>query len=95
MHTNYYKIVKLLKTFKIIIVAPTCFDLHKPSSGSYQPVLRRTYNVDFGYISLYEVTGIVAAYGATIPVTASEFRSAEQAQVRRAENWTDHNPRGL
>jgi len=32
---NYYKIVKLLKSFKIIIVAPACFGLHKPSSGSY------------------------------------------------------------
>jgi len=40
MHTNYYKIVKQLETFKIIIVAPTCFGLHKPSSGSSQPVLR-------------------------------------------------------
>jgi len=40
MHTNYYKIVKLLKSFKIIIVAPKCFGLHKPSSGSSQPVLR-------------------------------------------------------
>ena len=40
MHTNYYKIVKQLKPFKIIIVAPTCFGLHKPSSGSSQPVLR-------------------------------------------------------
>jgi len=35
MHTNYYKIVKQLKSFKIIIFAPTCFGLHKPSSGSY------------------------------------------------------------
>jgi len=32
-HTNYYKIVKQLKSFKIIIVAPTCFGLHKPSSA--------------------------------------------------------------
>jgi len=40
MHTNYYKIVKQLKSFKIIIVAQTCFGLHKPSSGSSQPVLR-------------------------------------------------------
>jgi len=38
---NSYKIVKLLKSFKIIIVAPTCFGLHKPSSGSSQPVLRQ------------------------------------------------------
>jgi hypothetical protein len=36
MHTNYYKIVKQLKSFKIIIVAPACFGLHKPSSGSSQ-----------------------------------------------------------
>jgi len=40
IHTNYYKIVKQSKSFKIIIVAPTCFGLHKPSSGSSQPVLR-------------------------------------------------------
>ena len=40
MHTNYYKIVKQLKSFKIITVAPTCFGLHKPPSGSSQPVLR-------------------------------------------------------
>ena len=53
MRTNYYKIVKLLKSFKIKIVAPTCFGLHKPSSGSSQPVLRQSYNVDFGYIYRY------------------------------------------
>ena len=35
MHKNYYKIVKLLKSFKIMIAAPTCFGLHKPSTGSY------------------------------------------------------------
>jgi len=40
MHTNYYKIIKQLKSFKIIIVASTCFGLHEPSSGSAQPVLR-------------------------------------------------------
>ena len=39
-HTNYYKIVKQLKSFTIIIAAPTYFGLHKPSSGSSQPVLR-------------------------------------------------------
>ena len=39
MQTNYYETVKQLKPFKIIIVAPTCFGLHKPSSGSSQPVL--------------------------------------------------------
>jgi len=53
MLTNYYKIVKLLKSFKMIIVAPTCFGLHKPSSGSSQPVLRQSYNVDSGYIYRY------------------------------------------
>jgi len=43
----------MLKPFKIIIVAPTCFGLHKPSSGSSQPVLHQSYNVDFGYIYIY------------------------------------------
>ena len=32
MHTNYYKIVKLLRSFKIIVVAPTCFGLRKPAT---------------------------------------------------------------
>ena len=62
MHTNYYKIVKRLKSFKIITVAPTCFGLRKPSSGSSQPVFHESYNVDFGCISLFEVIDIVAAY---------------------------------
>ena len=44
MNTNYYEIDKMLKTFIIIIFAPTCFGLHKPSSGSSQPVLRQRYN---------------------------------------------------
>jgi len=51
MHTNYYKIVELLKSFQI--VAPTCFGLHKPSSGNSQPVLIQSYNVDFDYIYRY------------------------------------------
>jgi len=59
MHTNYYKLVKRLKSFKIIIVAPKCFGLHKPSSGSSQPVLR------------FEVIGIVAAHAATIPINSN------------------------
>jgi len=72
MHTNNYKIVKQLESFKIITVAPTCFGLYKPSSGSSQPVLRQSYSVDFGYISLFEVIGIVTAYAATIPITQAE-----------------------
>ena len=71
MHTNYYKIFKVLKSLKIIIVAPTCFGLHRPSTGSSLPVFRSSYNVDFGYISLFEVIGIVAAYAATIPITSN------------------------
>ena len=35
MHTSYYKIVKQSKSFTIVIVAPTCFGIHKPSSVKY------------------------------------------------------------
>ena len=60
---NSYKISKLLNSFKIVIVAPTCFHLHKPSSGNSQPVLRGSCNVDIGYIyRFFEVIGTVAAY---------------------------------
>ena len=61
MNSNCYKIVKQLRSFKIITVAPTCFGLHKPSSGSSQAVLHESYNIDFGYIPLFEVIGTVAA----------------------------------
>jgi hypothetical protein len=82
MHTNYYKIVKQLKSRKNVTVAPTCFGLHKPSSGNSQPLFRQSYNVDFGYISLFEVIGIVVAYmfrpvmrvdraQCTIPITSN------------------------
>jgi len=40
MHGETIKIKIVKETFKIIIFAPTCFGLHKPSSGSSQPVLR-------------------------------------------------------
>jgi len=33
-------------------------------------VRRQNYNVDFGYITLFEVIGVVAAYAATISYSA-------------------------
>jgi len=43
----------LLKSFKII-VAPTCFGLHKPSSESSQPVLHQvTLLISVIYIYIY------------------------------------------
>ena len=53
MHTNYYKTVKQLQSITITIDAPTCFGLHKPSSGSSQPLLHQSYNVDTIYIYRY------------------------------------------
>ena len=53
MNTNYYKIIKQLKSFKIIIVAPACFGLHKSSSGSSQLVLLQSYNVDIGSCTVW------------------------------------------
>ena len=50
---NSYKIVKQLNSLKIFIVVPTCFRLHKPSSGISQSVFRRSYNVDIVYIYRY------------------------------------------
>jgi len=76
MHTNYYKICKLLKSFKIIIVAPTCFGLHEQSSGSFQPVLRQIYNA----CMLTGVGGVEAAPAghpivgiATLSATVSSY----------------------
>ena len=33
-HINYFKIIEVLKTFKITTLAPTCFGLHKYHHGS-------------------------------------------------------------
>ena len=70
---NSYKIVKLLKTFKIITVAPTHFGLHKPSSGSSQPVFRQSYNVDIGYIYRYLKLSILWLHAATVSITESSL----------------------
>ena len=56
-HTNYSKIIEILKTFKTTIITPTCFGLHKPSSGSSQSVPRQSYNIDFSvYMSLMNIS---------------------------------------
>ena len=74
MHTNYYKIVKELKSFKILLFAPICFGLHKPSSENSQACallkLQCWYRL---HISLFEVIGIVTAYAATIPITSNNY----------------------
>ena len=59
---NSYEIVKQVKSFKITIVAPTCFVLHKPSSGSSQPALRQNYSVDIGYIHHYFKLSVLWLY---------------------------------
>ena len=62
-HTTYSKVVELLKTFKSTIIAPTCFGLHKPSSGSSQCVFCHSYNIDFSVCNVVnEVFGAVAAH---------------------------------
>ena len=68
-HTNYYKIVNQLKSFKIIIVAQTCFSLHKPSPSSSQPVLRQSYNVDVGYIYRYLKLSALWLHGSHIALS--------------------------
>jgi hypothetical protein len=40
MHTKYIEI-RIIKTTKIITVAPTCFGLCKPSSGSHKQYLAK------------------------------------------------------
>ena len=62
MHTNYYKIVKHLKSIKIIIVAPACFGLYKPSSGSSQPLLHQSYTVDIGHTYRYLELSVLWLY---------------------------------
>jgi len=44
MDTNYYKIVKQLKSFKIIIVSPTCFGLHKPKHVGATIIILNDFN---------------------------------------------------
>jgi len=61
MHTNCFDLLKLLNTFKTIIVAPTFFDLHKPSSGSYSQYFAKvTMLILIIYVTI-EVFGIMTA----------------------------------
>jgi hypothetical protein len=63
---NSYNIVELLKSFTIIIFVPTCFGLHKSSSGSSQPVLRKvTMLISVTYF-VFEVID-----PATVPITSN------------------------
>jgi len=73
------------KSFKIITVAPTCFGLHKPSSGSSQPVLRQSCNVDIGYIYRYLKLSVMWA------VMRVEWNTVPLHTVRDPRNRTDHN----
>jgi hypothetical protein len=51
MHTNYSKLW-IIKIFIIITVAPTCFGLHQPSSGSHNPCLAKITLLVQVYMSL-------------------------------------------
>ena len=44
MHTNRYKIIKELKSVKIIIVAPTCFGLRKPKHVGATIIILNDFN---------------------------------------------------
>ena len=37
-------------------------------------MLRQIFNVDIGYLSLFEVIGTVASYAATVPITIIYFK---------------------
>jgi len=60
-----------------MIVAPTCFGLHKPSSGSSQPVLRQSYNVDIGYIYCYFKISVLCLHILLSPVMRVDVHCAE------------------
>jgi len=70
MHTNYFNCYSA-KTIKTIIIAPTCFGLHKPSSGSYSLRFAKVNNFYSNLQSVVEVFSIVAAHAATILNTST------------------------
>jgi len=63
---NTYKIFKQLKSFKIIIVAPTCFGLHKPSSGNPPNMcfakVAMLISVTYIVIWSYRYSGCICSY---------------------------------
>ena len=64
----FEKVIKMetsfntIKIFKITKVAPTCFGLHKPSSGSYSLCLAKITFLVPVYMSLTDVFSVMAAY---------------------------------
>jgi len=73
-HTNYFKTFKLLKTYKSTTIAPTCFGLHKPSSGrslcfaKFTMLISVTHAVteDFGAVAAYFVQSRGACVSCTL-----------------------------
>ena len=59
---HYYKIIEMLKHFKIIKLVPTCFgSTQEPSSGS-SPVLSSHYKYVFSVFVGIDVVNFMAAY---------------------------------
>jgi len=74
-------------------VAATCFGLHKPSSGSSQPVLCLSQNVGFSYIyRCFEVISVLWLHNLFCPVMRNNLR-ALFGQIKDLIQWR-YSPRG-
>jgi len=70
MRTNYYKIVKQLKSFKTIkLLQHVSVYTHNHQGALSLCFAKVTMLTSVTYISLFEVIIIVAAYAATIMIT--------------------------
>jgi hypothetical protein len=59
---HYYKIIEMLKQFKIITLAPTCFDSRRNHHQGAVLCLAKTTNMVFSVLVGIDVVNIMAAY---------------------------------
>jgi hypothetical protein len=64
---HYYKIIEMMKQFKIIILAPTCFGSHRNHHQGVVLCLDITTNIGFSVLPCIDAVNVIAAYQAVVP----------------------------
>jgi len=69
---HYYKIIEMLKQFKIIILAPTCFGSHKNHHQGAVLSLAKTTNMVFSVLVGVDRVNVMAAYQPVVQACGSQ-----------------------
>jgi len=71
---HYYKIIEMLKQFKIIILAPTCLDSRRNHHQEAVLCLAKTTKYSFSVLIGIDAVNVLAAYQPVVQVCGSQWR---------------------